>query len=70
MKEISIVDVLVNSDLCSSRGEAKRLIRGNGIYINDISIDENYKFDSNLKAGDILKLSCGKKRNLLIKISD
>ncbi len=70
LKEISIVDVLVNSDLCSSRGEAKRLIRGNGIYINDISIDENYKFDSNLKAGDILKLSCGKKRNLLIKISD
>ncbi len=65
--EISIIDVLVDSQLCSSRGDAKRLLRGRGICINDETIDETFKFSADLNAGDMLKLSCGKKKNIILK---
>ncbi|MDR2412405.1 MAG: tyrosine--tRNA ligase [Holosporales bacterium] len=34
----TVVDLLAESGLCSSRGEARRLIRGGGAYLNDTSI--------------------------------
>lgn len=69
-KSTSVIDILVESKLCSSRGDAKRMIRGNGVYINNNSITEDYKFSSNLSRGDLLKLSCGKKKNIIIEIID
>ncbi|HEY1096025.1 MAG TPA: tyrosine--tRNA ligase [Alphaproteobacteria bacterium] len=63
----SILDLLVKAELAASKGEAKRLIAGKGIKINDAPVeDEAYQisnddFDSD---GD-LKLSAGKKRHVL-----
>lgn len=62
----SLIDALVESKLCVSRGDAKRLIRGNGVCINGDLVDENYTF--NEKSGTLLKLSCGKKRNVILEI--
>lgn len=67
-KNASIIDILVNSQLCSSRSDAKRMIRGNGVYINNQTIQEDYKFPENLSNGDLLKLSCGKKKAVILEI--
>ena len=66
LDKISVIDVLVNSKLCASRGDAKKLIRNGGIYINDSAIAEDYRFPTEIFQDDILKLSCGKKRHILI----
>ena len=65
----SIIDILVETKLCSSRGDAKRMIRGKGVYINNQSIREDYKFSENLYKGDLLKLSCGKKKTVILEIN-
>lgn len=65
-----IIDVLVNSGLCSSRGDAKRLVRGNGVCVNDVPVDEFYKFSENFNNGELIKLSCGKKKNIVILMAE
>ncbi|MBE6447060.1 MAG: tyrosine--tRNA ligase [Alphaproteobacteria bacterium] len=64
----SIIDILVDSQLCNSRSDAKRLLRGRGVYINDETIDENFKFSADTQSRDMLKLSCGKKKNVILLI--
>ncbi|MDR3187369.1 MAG: tyrosine--tRNA ligase [Holosporaceae bacterium] len=62
----SIIDIVVSSGICATRGEAKRLLRSGGIYVNGVSIGEEYSAPTTLTAGDTLKLSCGKKKHILI----
>ena len=51
---------------CVSNSEVKRLIRGNGIRVNDILIkDENLKFDKQNFSTPI-KISVGKKKHGLL----
>ncbi|MDR2107081.1 MAG: tyrosine--tRNA ligase [Holosporaceae bacterium] len=65
---VFLTDILVDSGMCSSRGEAKRLLRNNGVYVNDKTVGEDYKIPTNLSSGDVLKLSCGKKKHLPVII--
>ncbi len=60
---IKLVDILVSSGLQSSKGEAKRLIRNGGVYLNDAKIeDENYTIlQETLIENKFLLLSTGKK---------
>jgi tyrosyl-tRNA synthetase len=67
-RETSIVDILVESAMSSSRGDAKRLLRGSGVCIDGQTVDENYKIPSDLPSNATLKLSCGKKKRLLIVV--
>lgn len=53
----SIVNMLKNLNLVASNGEARRLIQGGGVKIDDEKIDENYKLTKN-----DFKLSIGKKK--------
>jgi len=69
-KSESIIDILVKTQLCSSRGDAKRMIRGKGVYVNNQSITEDYKLPQDLSDGDLLKLSCGKKKTVILEIKD
>lgn len=64
----SVVDVLVESGLCCSRGDAKRLIRGGGVYVDDEPIDEEYSFKIEAFKDGLLKLSCGQKRHILVEL--
>jgi tyrosyl-tRNA synthetase len=66
--KISIVDLLVKSEMVASKNEGKRLIKNGGVRINDEKVeDENEiiwksKFDEKGK----LKLSTGKKKHILV----
>ena len=53
----SIINLMKNLNLCSSNGEARRLIQGGGVKVDDEKIDENYKLVKN-----DFKLSIGKKK--------
>lgn len=68
---LSVVDLLVEAGLASSKGEARRLIQGGGARINDEQIqDVEHKISSNnLNSDDIIKLSSGKKKHVLVKIA-
>ena len=57
--------------LASSNGEARRLIKGGGGRLNDAAIaDETQPITSeDLNADGVIKLSAGKKRHALVKIS-
>jgi tyrosyl-tRNA synthetase len=68
-ESVSLIDILVDSDMCQSRGEAKKLLRSGGVYVNDSVVPEDYKILSEVQSGDCLKLSCGRKKHLLIAIT-
>lgn len=68
---ISILDLFVEAGLAASKGEAKRLIQGGGARINDNKIED---LEQNASSADLtdagyIKLSAGKKKHALVKIS-
>lgn len=66
----SLVDLAIVAGVTKSRGEATRLIRAGGLYVNDIrAVDERARFDpASAVGGEILLLRKGKKENFLVKI--
>jgi tyrosyl-tRNA synthetase len=67
---ISILNCLtINSYLCSSKGEARRLIRGSGVRVNNIPVtDENMIINSfSFSKNKQIKLSVGKKKHILLE---
>lgn len=68
-KGFSIIDAFVTSGLCLSKGEARRLIRNGGAYIEEKRIrDENMKLRrTDFKNGE-LNLRAGKKRHMRLFI--
>ena len=66
-----VVDLLASSGVTSSKGEATRLIRGGGIYINERRITdekEQLRPDQAIE-GEVFVIRKGKKDNFLIHIS-
>ena len=64
---IAIIDTLKLLNFCKSNGEARRLIRGNGIKLNDkLVIDENFFLLKKEMKNKKIKISVGKKRHALI----
>ena len=67
--KFDIIDLIILSKLEKSKSEIRRLIKGNGIKINDeIISDEKLVITNNLFNENYLKLSIGKKRHLKIEI--
>ena len=67
---VSLIDALCKSELCKSKSEARRLIKGGGARINDVSyLEENYLINKNDfdKSGSI-KISSGKKNHAVLYI--
>ena len=68
-KGVSILDLIANNKILSSKSEARRVISNKGLKLNDKVIDDEKKilqlkdFEKNT-----LKLSYGKKKHYLIKI--
>ncbi|HEX9446923.1 MAG TPA: tyrosine--tRNA ligase [Dongiaceae bacterium] len=62
-------DLLRRSGLVASNGEARRLIKGGGARLNDVTIDDdNRKIGvADVNADGVIKLSFGKKRHAIIK---
>ena len=67
--KITIIDLIILSKLESSKSEIKRLIKGNGIKINNQGIaDEKLIVTKNLFQNNLIKLSLGKKRHTKVQL--
>jgi tyrosyl-tRNA synthetase len=68
--QISIIDLIILSKLESSKSEVRRLIKGNGVRINNHVINnEKLIITKELFEKNLIKLSLGKKRHLKVKLS-
>jgi tyrosyl-tRNA synthetase len=67
---LPLIDLLVETGLATSKGEARRLIRGGGARVNDESIENEDKQVSTADAttSEGIKLSAGRKKHALVKI--
>ena len=67
---IPLLDLLVEAGLASSKGEARRLIKGGGIKHNDQPVNDEglAATDADLTADGYIKLSAGKKRHALVRV--
>ena len=67
--KITIIDLIVLSKLESSKSEIRRLIKGNGIKINNQIIDdERLIITKVLFKNNLIKLSLGKKKHIKVKL--
>lgn len=68
---VPVVDLLVSAGLAASKGAARRLIRGGGAKLNDqpIAAEDRKLLDTDLAADGSAKLSAGKKRHAVVKLS-
>jgi tyrosyl-tRNA synthetase len=65
---VSILELFQLAGLAASNAEVRRLIRGGGARLNDSRIDdEGLVVDQTALAADMLKLSAGKKRHVLVR---
>jgi tyrosyl-tRNA synthetase len=63
-----IVEAAVRAGLVSSNGEARRLIRGGGLRVNDkVEPDETRLLTPEHLVNGVIKLSLGRKRHVLLK---
>jgi tyrosyl-tRNA synthetase len=68
-KGLSVLDAFVNAGLCTSKGEARRLIRQGGAYVEDKRIDdENFVIGKKYLSSGEINLRAGKKRHMRIQI--
>jgi len=69
-KKINVIDLIVLSKLESSKSEIRRLIKGNGIRINNqVVSDEKLIIAKDLFQDNLIKLSLGKKKHAKIKLN-
>ena len=68
---VAVVELLASSGLTSSKGEATRLIRGGGVYVNNRRItDERARLrPSDAIDGRLFVLRKGAKQNHVVKIA-
>lgn len=71
LTDCKVIDLIVKVGMQSSKGEARKLIRNGGVYINNQQIqDENCQVSQDhLIDGRLILLAIGKKNKLLIRIS-
>lgn len=62
-----LVDVLVQTGLCQSKSQARRLIEGQGVRLDDIQITDIATILYKTR-GELKKLSAGKKHHVALKI--
>ena len=70
---LGLVDILVETKLSPSRGEAKKLLKAGGVYINNLKADANnldYQLtEKDLASTSVLVLRTGKKNYHLLKFT-
>lgn len=68
---LDLLEVLCQTNLCSSRGDAKKLVKAGGVYVNNNRIDaHDYKLTpASLASETIVVLRSGKKNYHLLKFT-
>lgn len=70
LTELTLFQALVAAGLADSNSEAKRLIKGKGVRINDEAAnDELLKLNISYLKDGIIKLSAGKKKHVIIRVN-
>jgi len=66
---IGILSLLVTAGLASSNGEARRHIQGGAVRINDQSVSDDRRMVTlqDLSPENVVKLSLGKKKHVLVR---
>lgn len=66
---LGVLSAFVTAGLCGSNGDARRQIKGGGARVNDKAVqDERGSLTrDDLSEGDVIKLSLGKKKHVLLK---
>ena len=69
---MNIIDLVLQSELFVSKSEIRRTIKNKGIKLNNNTVDDEKKIISfsNFEGKDYLKLSHGKKKHVIIKITN
>jgi len=68
--KLDIIDLIILSKLESSKSEIRRLIKGNGVKINNQTInDEKLVITKSMFKDNFIKLSLGKKRHVKVDLS-
>ena len=69
LKDLNIIDLIILSKLESSKSEIRRIIKGNGIKINNQTInDDKLIVNEKLFHKNTIKLSIGKKRHIKVEL--
>lgn len=65
-----LIDVIVTANMLGSKGEARRMINGGGVYLNNEQVsDEQFTIAPNhVIEGEFLLLGIGKKKKFIVKI--
>ena len=69
-KGINILDLVLLTKLANSKGEIRRMIKNNGIKINNETITDETKtfYKDSFDHNNIMKVSHGKKQHVIVKI--
>jgi tyrosyl-tRNA synthetase len=67
--DITVSQLFIKAGLASSGKEIKRLIAGGSTRVNDILLSDSNLRISGIETTKVIKLSVGKKRHALIKLS-
>ena len=67
---VNIIDLIFQNELVQSKSEARRILKNNGIRINDKIINDEKKIINmeNVSKDNFIKLSIGKKNHLKVKV--
>lgn len=68
----AFLDVMLLSELCSSKGEIRRLIQNGGAYLNGDKVDDPFFLlsEKHILPGNLFVLHAGKKKAILMKIEE
>ncbi len=64
-----MVDQFITAGLCASKGEARRHIKAGALKLNDTPVPEERNLSTDDIADGVIKLSIGKKKHAIIRVS-
>ena len=67
---INIIELIFLNNLVQSKSEARRILKNNGVKINDIVVNDEKKIvnTEDIQENNLIKLSIGKKNHIKVKI--
>ena len=67
---INIIELIFQNNLAQSKSEARRILKNNGVKINDITVNDEKKIVNieDVQENNFIKLSIGKKNHIKVKV--
>ena len=67
---INIIELIFQNNLAQSKSEARRILKNNGVKINDITVNDEKKIVNidDVQKNNFIKLSIGKKNHIKVKV--